>query len=71
MSGWRALQVAGLGLAGVMLILMRVGTTSEGTFVVWIISAIAGLGLFAIARRVDEDIRKRKRDDEFRLRSGR
>lgn len=44
LTGARVLVIAGVALVVVMSILLRVGTTSETTFVVWIVLLLVGAG---------------------------
>lgn len=70
MNGLRAIQLAGVGLAVVMMILMVIGTRSMATFLLWGALAVAGLAVAGLARRADEQARQRDRDEDFRRRQG-
>lgn len=69
MNGLRIVAAAGLGLSVVMLVLLGIGTRSQSMFVMWIVLLLVGLAVFGVARKVDENNRRRQRDEDFRNRA--
>jgi len=67
--GYKVLSLGGLALAVVMGVLMKIGTTDGGLFVVWGVLLVAGAGLFALGRKLDSDARGREiaRERQARL----
>ena len=57
LTGARVLVIAGVALVVVMSILLRVGTTSETTFVVWIVLLLVGAGAAWIGGKLDSNER--------------
>lgn len=66
--GYKVLSAAGLVLAVAMGVLMRIGTTSGGLFAFWGVLLFAGIGLFALGRKLDSDARRRDLDRQRRER---
>lgn len=69
-AGYRALSLGGLALAVVFGVLAKIGTTSTATFVTWIVLLLAGLGMFALGRKLDSDASRRAGDAERETRLG-
>ena len=53
LTGYRILSFAGIALAAVMFILLRVGTTSESTFNLWIVLMLVGAGAAWVGGKLD------------------
>lgn len=70
MNGPRVVQVGGLALTVIMLILLKVGTRSQGLFIFWGALAVGGVGLFVLGRKIDESGRRRAREAERQARLG-
>lgn len=51
---YKIAQIGGAALFVVMLLLMRIGTYSMATFILWGILALVGVGIFFGARKLDE-----------------
>jgi hypothetical protein len=68
LTGYRILGFAGLVLALVMFILMKIGTTNEGLFYFWGVLLVAGVGVFGLAAKLDGAARARKVEEERRRR---
>lgn len=66
--GYKLLSAAGIALAVVMGVLMKIGTTDGGLFAVWGVLLFAGLGAFALGRKLDSDARRKALDEERRAR---
>lgn len=66
--GYKLLAVAGLALAVGMGVLLKIGTTDTGLFVLWGVLMLAGVGVFALGRKLDSDARRREADRERRTR---
>ena len=57
LTGARVLVIAGVALVVVMSILLRVGTTSEATFIMWIVLLLVGAGAAWIGGKLDSNER--------------
>jgi hypothetical protein len=70
LTGYRVLILGGVVLIVVMSILLRVGTTSEGTFYLWIVLLLVGAGAAWLGGKLDSNERaKAVRADLERRRS--
>jgi hypothetical protein len=70
LTGYRILTFVGVALVVVMSILLRVGTTSESTFNLWIVLLLVGAGAAWVGGKLDSNERaKAVREDLERRRS--